>query len=115
MPDNNGFTQQEADVSADIINHVMRTVVADVPFLKKAVYSLKPQPSDKTSSVCADYERLYYNPSWVIEKFRKGSAKLRNCIVHCVLHSLFLHPSIITEQDKDFDTAADFAVFGMMA
>ncbi len=114
MPDN-GFTQQELDVSAEIINHVMRMVVSDMSFLQKAVYSLKPQPTDKTSSVCADYERLYYNPRWVLEKYRKGGAKLRNCIVHCVLHNLFLHPSITTEQDKDYDTAADFAVFGMMA
>lgn len=115
MPDINVFTQQELDVSADIINHVMRIVVSDMPFLQKAVYSLKPQPTDMTSSICADYERLYYNPSWAIEKYRKSVIKLRDCIVHCVLHSLLLHPSITTEQDKDYDTAADFAVFGMMA
>ena len=115
MPDNKEFTQQELDISADIIALVMRNTAMEFSFLQKAVYSLKTQPTDKVSSVCADYKRLYYNPKWVISKYTKGAVKLRNSLVHCILHSLYLHPSMMSEQSREFDTAADFAVFRMMS
>ncbi|MGN1415782.1 MAG: VWA-like domain-containing protein [Oscillospiraceae bacterium] len=114
MLDNNSFTADELELSAEIVSHMIRRTTMELSFLQRAVYSLKTEPTDETNSICSDYEYLYYNPKWVIGMYSKNKDKLRNSIIHTVLHSLYLHPSMTSEKDDVFDTASDFAVFCMM-
>ncbi|MGN0642122.1 MAG: VWA-like domain-containing protein [Huintestinicola sp.] len=104
----------DRELSAEIITHTIRSIASEFPYLQKAVYALKPMPEDNISSVCSDYEYLYYAPRWVAEQYIKDKDKLKKALIHSVLHSLYLHPSMISENDKVFDTAADFAVFCLM-
>ncbi|MGN0690953.1 MAG: VWA-like domain-containing protein [Oscillospiraceae bacterium] len=114
MRDNNSFTADELELSADIMSHTIRRTAMELSFLQRAVYSLKTEPADEVETICSDYEYLYYNPKWVISMYTKNKDKLRNAIIHTVLHSLYLHPSMTSEKDDIFDTAADFSVFCMM-
>ena len=108
------FSKEELELSEEIIRFSLRSGANDFSFLKNPIFSLKPEPSDETSSVCADYKTLYYNPQWVIEQFRRNKSKTVNAVIHCVLHCLLLHPSMISEEDPIFNAAADLAVLIMM-
>lgn len=114
MRDKNSFTPDELELAAEIISHTIRRTTMELSFLQRAVYSLKTEPADEVETICSDYEYLYYNPKWVITMYTKNKDKLRNAIIHTVLHSLYLHPSMTSEKDDVFDTAADFSVFCMM-
>lgn len=114
MKDPTQFSADELELSANIISHTMRTAAADFPYMMKPVYSLRAEATDETPSMCSDYSCLYYNPKWVIGIYSKNKKKLENTIIHSVLHSLLLHPSMTSENDKIFEAAADMAVFSMM-
>lgn len=105
---------QEKNLAGDIMKVTVREVVREYDFIQKAVYSLGHEADDRIESIGADYERLYFNPSWVIALYRRNKKKLVEAVIHCVLHSLMLHPSMTSEQDKLFDAAADAAVICMM-
>ncbi|MCI7766901.1 MAG: VWA-like domain-containing protein [Oscillospiraceae bacterium] len=114
MKDPTQFTAEELELSADIISHTTRKAAADFPYMMKPIYSLRAEASDLIPSMCSDYSFLYYNPKWVIGIYSKNKQKLINTIIHSVLHSLLLHPSMTTQNDKLFEAAADMAVFSMM-
>lgn len=105
---------QEKNLACDIMTVTVREVVKEYDFIRKAVYSLGHEADDSIKTIGADYEKLYFNPSWVIALFKKNKKKLVEAVIHCVLHSLMLHPSMSSEEDKLFDAAADAAVFCMM-
>ena len=108
------LTAEEKELSEQIIRHTMRTAAVSFPFLAKPIYSLKTKPSDEIESICSDYEYIYYNPKWLIDKYTKNGKKMENTIIHTVLHNLYLHPSMTNENDKVFEAAADMSVFCMM-
>lgn len=108
------LTQDEKELSADIIKHTMRTAASSFPFLAKPIYSLKTEASDEIQTIGSDYEYIYYNPKWLIGMYSKNSRKMENTIIHTVLHNLYLHPSMTTENDKIFEAAADMSIFCMM-
>ena len=108
------FSPEELEVSDEIMKLCLRSGANDFPYLKNPIFALKLSPTHKTVSICADYSRLYYNPKWIIEQFRRSKEKTVNSIIHCVLHCLYLHPSIISEEDAVFNAAADLAVLIMM-
>lgn len=114
MEEKTAFTAEEKELSEQIIKHTMRTAASSFPFLAKPIYSLKTEPSGKITSICSDYEYIYYNPAWLIDMYKKNSKKMENTIIHTVLHNLYLHPSMTSENDKVFETAADMSVFCMM-
>ncbi len=114
MDEKTTFTAEEKELSEEIIKHTMRTAASSFPFLAKPIYSLKTKPSDEIESICSDYEYIYYNPKWLIDKYTKNGKKMENTIIHTVLHNLYLHPSMTTENDKVFEAAADMSVFCMM-
>ncbi|MCH5194855.1 MAG: hypothetical protein J1F11_12910 [Oscillospiraceae bacterium] len=108
------FSKEELELSEEIIRFSMRSGANEFSFLKNPIFSLKTEPTDETASVCADYKKLYYNPKWVMEQFRRNKEKTVNALIHCVLHCLLLHPSMISEEDPVFNAAADLAVLIMM-
>lgn len=114
MEENIVISAEEKELSEQIIKHTMRTAASSFPFLAKPIYSLKTEPSDRITSICSDYEYIFYNPAWLIDKYKKNSKKLENAIIHTVLHNLYLHPSMTSENDKIFETAADMSVFCLM-
>lgn len=108
------YTNEEKKLAESIISHIKRTALSEYPFLCKPLCMLKAEPDEETSSFCADYHKIYYDPGKVIELYRKNKHKLVENVVHMVLHALLLHPSMTAEQDKLFDAAADTSVFCMM-
>lgn len=114
MDEKTVFTAEERELSEQIIKHTMRTAASSFPFLAKPIYSLKTKPAEEIESICSDYEYIYYNPKWLIDKYNKNGKKMENTIIHTILHNLYLHPSMTTENDKVFEAAADMSVFCMM-
>lgn len=108
------YSKEEKELAASIMSYVIRNAANEFPFLRKPLCILKAVPDKDISTFCADYKNIYYDPGKVIEQYRKNKKKLVENVVHIVLHSLLLHPSMTKEQDRLFDAAADASVFYMM-
>ena len=114
MNNSKPFTDEELEISEEVMRLCLRSAANEYGFLKNPIFTLKPVPTDETETIGADYSRLWYNPKWVIEKFHRNKEKMVNAIVHCVLHCLYLHPSMLSVEDDIFDAAADTAILIMM-
>lgn len=107
------FTADELELSSKILDVVLRDIVSENSFLQRPVFALRHEPSAETNSICADYTKLYYNPKWVIKRYSDNRSSLIASILHVIIHCLYLHPSMKMDDQKVFDTAADFSILMM--
>ncbi len=103
-------SDEEKVIAEKIIRKLKREIAGEYEFLQQSFYNLETEASDEISSICADYSKIYFNPAYVIERYKKKKKQLRESVLHCVLHCLFLHPSAKYEDEELFDAAADIQI-----
>lgn len=109
-----GYSYKDKELAEKIIMHIRREAAQDFSYLEKGIFYLKPEPSENVKYLGASYSTLYYNPLGVIELYEKKPNKLKNAVIHAVLHCMLLHPSFDAKEDKIFDAAADAIVNAMI-
>ena len=109
-----GYSYKDKDLAEKIIMHIRRETAQDFSYLEKGIFYLKPEPSENVKYLGASYSTLYYNPLGVIELYEKKPNKLKNAVIHAVLHCMLLHPSFDAKEDKIFYAEADAIVNEMI-
>ena len=100
-------------ISRDIFSQIRTTIVLNLRFLDMAVFRLKPTPERVT--LATDGERLYYQPAWLLNRYRSEPNAVTRDYLHVLLHCIFRHPFVNTLVDqKMWDLACDVAVEGMI-
>ena len=100
-------------VARDIFSQVRTSIVMKMRFLDMAVFRLKLCPSEIELATDGDY--LYYDPVWVLKRYREESNSVTRDYMHVLIHCIFRHPFVNTLVDHElWDLSCDIAVEAMI-
>lgn len=77
-------------IADDILLYARNELIVDMRFLGSALCKLKPIKSD-ILSFATDGEILYYNPTYVISRYKRSKELPTRDFLHVVMHCLFCH------------------------
>lgn len=101
------------DIANEIFSQVRTTIVMNMRFLDMAVFRLKLVP--EKISLATDGQHLFYNPVWLLKRYRQESNAVTRDYLHVLLHCIFRHPFVNTLIDQEkWNLACDIAVEGLI-
>jgi len=98
------------ELAQNVIEYSRNSILVKMPFLNRALFSLKLKESEDLN-FCSDGYYLYYKPSYVISEYKNDNDYFIRGYLHIIMHFLY-HHNIVNEV-IDFDTwalACDIAV-----
>ena len=101
-------------IAREILSQLRTTIVMDMRFLDMALFRLTPAPS--RLSLATDGQRLYYEPQWLMGRYRAEPEAAARDYLHVLLHCVFRHPFAGARVDWAlWDLACDIAVEGLIS
>ena len=98
------------NLAAELLHISQNTLLVKLRFLDMAVSQLKLKPWDN-DGVAVDGEYIYYNPLWVLKRYKSEQTVLTRDYLHMVFHCIFHHAFVGTLVDRDkWNLACDIAV-----
>ena len=98
-----------------ILTLARNTLFVSYRYLENAVGRFDFIPAN-TPSITTDGEHIYYNPEWVIKRYKESDKlpmhDLLHMILHCIYRHAFVYPSV---NRKLWDLASDMAVESVIA
>ena len=109
----NADVQKIDNISREIFSQVRTTIVLNMRFLDMAVFRLRPIPDKMT--LATDGEHLFYNPIWLLTRYRDESSAVTRDYLHVLLHCIFRHPFVHTLLDQPlWNLACDITAEGLI-
>lgn len=101
---------KEQELALKILKLGRTRLLLAMPYLDRVLWQLEPSSLPDARLMC-DGEKLYYQPSSVIEAVRKDRSLELRIWLHPLLHALFRHMFIHEEVDRRlWDLSSDIAV-----
>ena len=75
-------------IADDILSYSRNALIVDMRFLSSALCKLKPKKNDMIS-FATDGEILYYNPTYIISRYKQSKELPTRDFLHAVIHCLF--------------------------
>lgn len=97
-------TEKINKIADDILSYSRNALIVDMRFLSSALCKLKPKKSDMLS-FATDGEFLYYNPMYIISRYKQSKELPTRDFLHAVMHCLFCHMYA--------DNAVDWAIWNL--
>lgn len=91
-------------IADDILSYSRNALIVDMRFLSSALCKLKPVKNDMLS-FATDGEILYYNPTYIISRYKRSKEFPTRDFLHVVMHCLFCHMYA--------DNAVDWAIWNL--
>ena len=111
---NTDFDEKINAVSAKIIDTSRNVIFLNLRYFTKSVNMLVP--AVYKGSYATDGKRLFYDPSYLIQRYKTAERLPVHDILHLVLHCVFRHWFINAGMDKKrWDAACDIAVESLIA
>ena len=108
----NSMDSMEA-IAREIFSQVRTTIVLNMRFMDMAVFRL--QPVAMPAPLSTDGELLYYEPRWLLKRYRSETTAVARDYLHVLLHCIFRHPFVNTLVNQQlWDLACDIAVEGLI-
>ena len=102
-------TKQAEALAQEVISLAQSTLMVHIRFLDRSLAFLKPVPHDKLM-LATDGAHLYYDPWFVLGKYKWEQNAINRALLHTLLHSVFRHGFIGKEIDQPrWDLACDIA------
>jgi len=98
------------ELALEILEYSRNNILVKMPFLNRALFSLKFKEVDDLN-FCSDGYYLYYKPEYIIAEYKNDNDYFIRAYLHIIMHFLY-HHNIVNEV-IDFDTwalACDIAV-----
>ena len=84
-------------------------IIVNFRFFDIALNKLKYLPNSKSLEVDGKY--IYYNPIYILNKYKENKNNLNHDILHMLFHCIFLHPFVNSKINKRYwNLACDIAV-----
>ena len=97
-------------LAQEVISLAQGTLMVHIRFLDRSLAFLKPVPHD-TLMLATDGAHLYYDPWFVLGKYKWEQNYINRALLHCLLHCVFRHGFVGKEIDRPrWDLACDIAV-----
>ena len=116
-------TQAEADklkkavaICSDIWRLARDRIVVNLRFLDMALAALSFEAKYGIEGVACDGRRIYYDPIYVLQQYKKEQNSITRTLLHILLHLIFNHPYRYERMEQElWDAAADMAVENAIA
>lgn len=94
-----------------IISYARDSILVNMRFLDVAMSVLAPKPARDLGCIASDGESIYYDPVFLLKKYKDEPAYVMRVYLHTLLHMIFFHSFRYdkVEQEK-WNVAADIAV-----
>ncbi|MCI1998984.1 MAG: VWA-like domain-containing protein [Clostridia bacterium] len=103
------------NIGKNILDTTRSELYMTMRFLSMAFGGFQYALSDKTPTLGTDGYYIYYNPMFLIEKYRLDAKWILRTYLHMVMHCIFRHPSSREEREKRLwnlscDVAAEYII-----
>lgn len=104
--------QEMNRIGLEILQATRNELYLNLPYLDAALCALTFREGEKvTLSMATDGELLYYNGSWLAERYLRGRSTMCRAYFHTILHCMLRHPAKKREKVPElWDLACDAAV-----
>ncbi len=102
------------EIAEKVLNMARTELLLSLPFLNRALWQLALAPEEETG-VAMDGVFLYYDPGYVLVRYREDPAYAMHLWLHVLIHGLFEHSYVSSEIDREtWDLACDLFAEAMI-
>ena len=94
-----------------VMNYSKDNILVNMRFLDMALSALVPEPKEGISGFVSDGAKIYYNPVFLLKKYKEEPAFAVRMYLHILFHMIFYHSFRFDKVDrKAWSLSADLAV-----
>jgi Uncharacterized protein conserved in bacteria len=106
-----GRMEQAAGLAGKVMQLARDNIVVNMRFLEVALSRMKPEPRPGTDGAATDGEKLYYDPVWLLKRYKEEKDYPVRLYLHMLFHCVFYHSFTYDEKEQElWNLAADAAV-----
>lgn len=98
-------------VAHDILEEARVALAVRFRFLDRALWRMPLVPSFDIYGIASDGVKLYYDPEYVVDRFRISLNEVVRDVAHCLFHCIFRHPFMLYSVLRQaWDVSCDIAI-----
>ena len=93
-----------------VMNYSKDNILVNMRFLDMALSALVPEPKEGISGFVSDGAKIYYNPVFLLKRYKEEPAFALRMYLHILFHLIFYHSFRFDKLEQDaWSLAADMA------
>lgn len=102
-------------VAYDILDDARITLAVRFRFLDRALWRMPLKPTFELYGIASDGVSLFYDPEYVVARYRISMAEVVRDVAHCLFHCVFRHPFMLYSVVRaPWDAACDIAIESLL-
>lgn len=102
-------------LARDILEEARAALSVRFRFMNRALWHMPLKPSFDIFGIATDGITFYYDPEYVVTRFKLSLNEVIRDVAHCVFHCVFRHPFMLySVMRASWDTACDIAIESML-
>ena len=102
-------------VAGDILEDARTSLAVRFRFLDRALWRMPLVPSFDVYGIASDGVKLYYDPEYVVARFKLSPNEVVRDVIHCLFHCIFRHPFMLySVLRQPWDVACDIAIEALL-
>lgn len=102
-------------VAADILEEARASLAVRFRFLDRALWRMPLVPSFEIYGLANDGAKLYFDPEYVVARFKISPNEVVRDVIHCLFHCIFRHPFMLySVLRQPWDVACDIAIEALL-
>ncbi len=103
--------EQAVRLAGQVMQLARDNIVVNMRFLDAALSRIRPEPRLGMEGAATDGEKLFYDPVWLLKRYREERDYPVRIYLHMLFHCVFYHSFSYGEKEQElWDLAADAAV-----
>ncbi|MEA5018812.1 MAG: VWA-like domain-containing protein [Gordonibacter sp.] len=104
-----------APVANDILEEARTSLAVRFRFLDRALWRMPLVPNFAIYGIASDGVKLYYDPEYVVSRFKLSPNEVVRDVIHCLFHCIFRHPFMLySVLRQPWDVACDIAIEALL-
>lgn len=102
-------------IANEILEEARASLAVRFRFLDRALCRMPLVPSFDIFGMCSDGIKMYYDPEYVVDRFKLSPNEVVRDVIHCLFHCIFRHPFMLYSVMREpWDVACDIAIESML-
>lgn len=102
-------------IANDILEEARSALAVRFRFLDRALWRMPLVPSFDVYGLASDGVKFYYDPEFVVARFKLSPNEVVRDVVHCLFHCIFRHPFMLySVLRQPWDVSCDIAIEALL-
>ena len=102
-------------VAYDILEDARTSLAVRFRFLDRALWRMPLVPSFEIYGIASDGVKLYFDPEYVVARFKLSPNEVVRDVIHCLFHCIFRHSFMLySVLRQPWDVACDIAIEALL-